>query len=783
MAGRLYKRNGVRLTTKCPGCAGDLIVAGQTFQCLNSSCEFGRGSAFDYLAAIFGSYQEAVEVASQDFPVLMTHQEEYVGQLERSRRLLNFFLEAERTNADTERDRMLLKHQFHRELGIDPANFPKGHWFLTGQQAASLLLLLLEMEIEPPRNLHDRPVVIAPFWKDRHSIASFTVLSPDRGYAKVVEIEPIRVGWFGISDMHPLNRRAVIFPDYPQALAAYEYYKTLEDDWFPTSVRIQTKCTDYGLQFDEILFRANDDEWLAHLPSWSYVPGFDDARFQTGLLGAKETLFELMTRLFHANRRQPAHFLDLCSAMRLNNPLRAHLTGLSYTMGDLKGAAALRNTLSRVILDMDEKGHIYECADGYYTEVKGRSVQATNFTFQFERRIHFESNADIWASGHFHIGTARIPFEVNTKQLENNREIGPMLVSAQLSNMPEMDSMTPSIIKVNEYKRAVATLKPKIDQLPIYEGITNLGWNRRHDVFLLPNAQVRAQGIGHRVVFRPPLQSDFDCFAPIEHNCWELPQEMPEISPQLAELLSAIVAQVLRVYNGRRVMLWPIRNNSGKEKAVQLFSGIGQTSLVRLSSVLTRHLSVNRGLPCAVVVPNEQQFKNLELAGIGVSEKYQTDLETISDHEIELAAALIPALIATTSLRLLNKDRASYIERRNVRPVFGMAAEGAAFIQACFWKSWPEAGSKWKALNTLLDRKEQQIPREIRVNVNADTIWLPQTLWADMDDVDADDLKIDLGSMSLLTRIEEDGLVVNRSSMNKIFSDFYGQVPEELTVV
>ena len=124
MAGRLYKRNGVRLTTKCPGCAGDLIVAGQTFQCLNSSCEFGRGSAFDYLAAIFGSYQEAVEIASQDFPVLMTHQEEYVGQLERSRRLLNFFLEAERTNADTERDRMLLKHQFHRELGIDPANFP-----------------------------------------------------------------------------------------------------------------------------------------------------------------------------------------------------------------------------------------------------------------------------------------------------------------------------------------------------------------------------------------------------------------------------------------------------------------------------------------------------------------------------------------------------------------------------------------------------------------------------------------------------------------------------------
>lgn len=783
LANRLYRRKGAQLTTGCPSCVADLIITGSSFVCQNPLCHFGRGSSTDYLAAALGGYREAVETVIADYPHYAENLISEIPEMKQNRKLLEFAIRAERENTQPERERIVLKHQFHRCLGVSPQSFAKGHWFLTSAQSRELLLVLMEMGITPPSQLHDKPVAVAPFWSNNHTLNKIYILSLQRGLMQQCEIGKSRNSWFGLQSMHPLNPQVVIFPDYQQAMAAEEYYRVCDSTWFPTALDVDAATNLNGMSFECMRFRASRDEWWVHLPRWSLVEGFEEAEFQTDMQ-EPVSLTDLMVGLFASRAEGMMEFLDLCAAMKLSTAVRSSLVKLTYGLSDRRMATRIRNVLSRKLLNVDDKGSVYECEDGYYAEHGGKSVQVTNFTLHFESMINFPGLGETSYLGSMQLGSSVIPLEISNRKMDNGKQFGDTLLSAQISSGKlTRETPTPTIFKVGDFKRVVEILRNNASTLPVVIGITHLGWNRKHDVYTLPNAVVSTTGVQDSVAFRADPDSDHHCYNSRVAIPDSVPSVVTGINPYVAELISSMVAQCVRVFHGRQVAPWPVKNNvATRDKMLKLFAGLGQEDVFRLTKYVPRNLEMNRGMPCLIQPGNELQAQNLTMAGAYLTEKAATDLSQISDEDIALGAALLPALLVEVSQRLIRKELTHYREKRSIRPVDAVAAEGSNLIRDTFWEDWPVTGFKWPTLNTLLEEKEREIPRHVQVDRTQDTLVFPKTLWADMAGIDTTDLLIDMGALNLNTELVEQGIKVDRTTMNRVFTDFYGQVPELIAI-
>ncbi|TXH09831.1 MAG: hypothetical protein E6R03_16110 [Hyphomicrobiaceae bacterium] len=724
-----------------------------------------------------------METIVTDFPHYAENLIAEIPDMVRSRKLLEFAMRAERGNTQPDRERVVLKHHFHRCLGVDPQAFIKGHWFLTSAQSRELLLILLELGVTPPSQLHDKPVAIAPFWSDNHTLSKLYILSLSRGLMQQCEISQSRNSWFGLQSMHPLNNQVVIFPDYQQAMAAEEYYRVCDSTWFPTALDVDASTNLHGLAFDRMRFRARSEEWWIHLPRWSLVEGFEEAEFQTDLQ-EPTSITELMKSLLASKRGGIEDFLDLCAAMRLSNPVRASLVKLTYSMSDRRVANKLRNVLSRKLLNVDDKGSVYECEDGYHAENGGKTTQVTNFTLHYDSMINFPGLGETSYLGTMQLGTASIPVEISNRKMDNGKQFGDTLLSAQIaSGKLTRETPTPTIFKSGDFKRVVEILRNSASSLPVVIGITHLGWNRKHDAYTLPNAVVSASGVQGSVAFRADPDSDHHCYNSKVEIPDSVPSEISHVNPYVAEIISSVVAQCIRVFHGRQVAPWPVKNNvATRDKMLKLFAGIGQVDVFRLTKYVPRNLEMNRGMPCLIQPGNELQAQNLTIAGAYLTEKSATDLSAISDEDISLGAALLPGLLVEISQRLLRKELSHYKEKRSIRPIDAIAAEGSNLIRDTFWSNWPVPGLKWPTLNTLLEEKEREIPRHVQIDRAQDTMVFPQTLWADIRSIDTTDLLIDMGALNLNTELVEQGIKVDRTTMNRVFTDFYGQVPELIAI-
>lgn len=775
LSGQLYGRRADRLITTCPGCEAELTILGPSMVCATPGCSFSRGSSIDFLAKTSGSYERAIELAVDSVPYYRDRVEVEAGLHRKKRRLLEFALGAERDNQMMDSERVMLKSQFSRYLGIPSKAFQRGHWFLTTAQSNTLIDILCELELDIPPNLHSRPTAIAPYWGEHHSLAHLYVLSGTFDSFKMCKIEEFRNSWFGLPQAHPTANTALVMPSYGKAMQREELTYVFQPDVFPTSLHVEINSGKPGLEFERLIFWSEEDKLAEHLARWSYAEGFERASFVTPEIHEGLTLRHLLEHLLRKYESNFYKFIDMCSGLKIGPEIRAHLLAISHQMSDQRQATILRNTLSRRLMDVDEKGAIYECADGYSVVTANQPKQATNFTMEFKSVTSFSALSDLLYSGRFYVGPTSYPFEIPSRRLENPTQLAEILQNIQtLSGCPP-DMPTATVYRPREFRRVLEIFRVQNADLTRLRGVQALGWGRKHDLFILPTAVVDPQGVQTGVRYHPDEEGEHHCYSSVGSGPETVPELMPEFDPYLAEFLSAMVSQMVRYHHGLKVRLWPLLNNAEtREKAGRIFAGIGQTAPLRLTKIIPRNLELNRGLPCLLApLANELQMNKLQMAGAVLSGR-GLDLGRMSDDQIDRAAIILPALLVEVARRILAGESVSFRERRSVQPLGTLADEGARLLQSDFWPTWPAAGIRWASIDRVFEAGETRLTELLAEK--EDAVLLRPPLW-EGPGIEAVDLQIELGLCCRKISMGADGLSVDRPSMYLLLGEFFGEVP------
>lgn len=780
LSGRHYRRRDGRLETTCPRCEGEMWVHGNSFVCPSLSCSFNRGSSIDFLASSAGGYPEAIETAASAIPYYRDVVQSEAASHQMKRQLLEFAFEAEKDNRDTSKERILLRNEFSTRTRVPAGAFSRGHWYLTQQQSNRLLLLIIQLGYDPPPNLQGRAVAVAPFWANLHTLSALYVSNGGRDI-QICDLQPARFSWFGLQQMTAGNSEVMVHPTYKEAMQREEYFDVCDRDCFPTSLHINPKAGMDGMTFDSLRFTASLEEYLSFLPRWSLIEGYEDASFESPDFPSL-SLEELLHALMNHCVTRPLEFTDMCAAMTLSNKMRAALMEQADKLHDKRFARSIQSTLSRKLLTIDDKGAIYECPDGYYASSGNSLRRTTNFTIELEKMICFSTLTEARYVGKARLGTMELPLDITGTKMENNRQLEEIIRSVQTMqglslNMGE----TATIFQDKDFRRVMEVLRVRRADLQRFVGVSSLGWNHRFDTFFFPGAIVDALGIHGNVSYHADPAGDHHCFnsaAPLPSS---LPDGIPDLNPVLAELVSCMVSQVVRMFYAKPVRLWPVKNNEGRDQALKLFQGFGQDSIMRLTHFQPRNFDLNKGLPCLAAVQSELQAGKARLVGLYLSE-YGPDFNRVPEEDVEFMASIFPSIVAEVARRLITNQKLTYKERRSVDPMSAVAQEGAELIRNDFWGNWPLAGSQWNAINTLLDEKEFIIPRVVQIEPGGSTLLFPHELWKDIHSITTTDLLIEMGRMNLKSENTDKGIRVDRTVMNRVFTDFYGQVPEAIAV-
>lgn len=774
LAGAQYRRTGRHLTTDCPRCGCQMYIIGRSMVCESPECTFSRGGSIDYLA-IDNGYRTALELAADDVPFYRERlaEEERVHRLRR--RLIDFGLEAERQNCQPDHERLMLKAAFTRAWGIDPRTFQRGHWWLTTEQVLELNALLLEMGVTPPATVHDRPAAVAPYWGELHQIGALYALGGRMDSFDLCDVVPYRSSWFGLQQMHPTGRQAVAWPTYPAAMACERVMSHLEPQAFPTSLHINAKSTRAGFEFDRLEFRMHKALWSGPIGRWSHTEGFEHATFSSEQHPTLD-LRQLLDRLLREAQDNFQSFVDLTVGMKLTPLIRSHLLAMASEMRDSRNAALLQSAISRRLLDIDDQGSIYECADGYQVETQNRARQVTNFILEFTSMTSFSALSDVLYSGRFFVGRAAYDFEIPARRFENPTQLVETLQSIQTLSGADPLLPTATIYRPKDFRRVQAVFRVQNANLLRLRGVASLGWSRKHDQFILPTAVVDSSGIQTGVRYHPDEDGEHHCYDSLAPGPSTV-GAMPEFDPYLAEFISALVAQMVRYHHGLKVRLWPLHNTAeGRARAGRIFAGIGQTGPMRLTKIIPRNLELNRGLPCLLApLANELQLNKLQIAGAVLADR-GSDLSKIPDIQIDQAAAVLPALLCEVARRLLANEPVSFRERRSVMPVGTLAEEGARLIREDFWPLWPEVGRRWTTIDRSMEANEQEITPALSVVEASDSVLFRPIFWTRAN-VLPEDLHLEVGLCCKTVSRGPDGILADRNSVYRLLGEFFGEVP------
>lgn len=780
LSGRHFRRREGRLETSCPKCEGEMWIHGNSFVCPSTSCDFNRGSSIDFLAADVGGYVGAINAAAEAIPYYRDVVQTEAAGHQMKRQLLEFAFRAEQENRETVRARILLRNEFAARTQVPSGAFLRGHWYLTDQQSDRLVLLLSQMGYTPPPNLQGKAVAVAPFWANLHTLSALYVSRGGRDI-HICDLHPAKYSWFGLQQMAAGNQEVMVHPTYKEAMQREEYFDVCERRCFPTSLHVNPRAGVAGMTFASLRFKASLEEYLSFLPRWSLVEGFEDAEFEIEEAGTTR-LGGLLQALMNHCASSPLDFTDMCAAMTLSTGVRADLMERADTLIDKSYSREIQNTLSRRLLTFDEKGAIYECPDGYYASTSGSLRRTSNFTIELEKMICFSSLTEARYVGKVRLGTMELPIDVTGTKMENNRQLEEMIRSAQTMHGYSLNAgETATIFQDRDFRRVMEVLRVRRAELQRFVGVSSLGWNHRFDTFFFPGAIIDAQGIHGNVSYHSDPAGDHHCYnseAPLPSS---LPDAVPDLNPVLAELVSCMLSQVIRMFYAKPVRLWPVKNNEGRDTALKLFQGFGQDTIMRLTHFQPRNFDLNKGMPCLATVQSELQAGKARLVGLYLSE-YGPDFTRIPEEDVEFMAGIFPSLVAEIASRLIAGKKLSYKERRSVDPMSAVALEGAELIRNDFWGNWPLAGSQWNAINLLLEEKEFVIPRAVQIENGGSSLLFPHELWKDLSAITTTDLLIEMGRMNLRSEETSSGIRVDRATMNRVFTDFYGQVPEAIAV-
>ncbi len=782
LVGKGYTRRGERLTCECPACGSEMDIVHPSMICTSRSCDFGRGGSIDYLAYVTGSYLEAMRLAGMSVTGLQGSELSEADRLLKRRKILEFFMDLESNSQNSDHERVYLRIQF-RETGVSPLAFKAGLLYATAAEASTLQLLLLEYGINPPLILGSgQPVILLPYWGHYHALCHLTVISANIRQASLIKVDPYRYSWFGLTQKRVSCQSVDVFPTYLDAMSAEDHFQVSAPDRFPASMVVDPTCDEVGFSPADLIFHGFEKTWYDNLPLWSLMDNFDAFQFHEhnrGYMSVDELMEHLLLQSLDG---ELPRFLDLCTAIRLPVASRSALILRADQVLDRESMRYLQRVMSRRLLERDAKRTaLYESASGYEIESGGVVRKISNFTITLKSVVAFSALSSLNYQGSCTVGPVVFDFDISSRTFDSPAKLAEALHSIQLKR-PGGYSMSEDLATVSartDFKRVLEWLRNEAARLPRSRGYQNLGWSRRHDLFITPLTVVDTVGASHGVSYYAEELGDHHCYSS-RMDPLEPPVGLIDLPVALAELISGMVSQMVRYYHGLKVRPIPILNNhSGRELGKRLFRGFGQVSPLRLTNLFPRNLELNRGMPCLILGLNELQAPKVSLAGLYLSET-GPDMSVFSEEAVDTAAVILSHLVATISHRLIAGIPVSFREKRSVRPLNAVAVEGADMIRQDFWRTWPEAGQRMATTDKVLEVHEHRLDEVFAVDEARDEVIIRPAAWKNIK-ASSSDLVIELGLMGAKVSLNKEGIRVDRPTWYMAMGDYYGEVPKLAT--
>lgn len=780
IAGHVARRDsdGI-LTAPCPSCDGRVHVAGPSMSCDNSHCSFQRGGPVDYLAARFSSYDDAVAAIGQLDPYYRDNRDTMAGHHAGRRKLLEFFFRLERDSCRPDAERLALKHMVSAEK-IDPEAFRASHLYMTSRETGELFGILADLGLDVPSDLAG-PTVAIPYWAWPSVISRIWLVGLNSREPRHVDVDPHRWSWFGLPQLNPACKEVVVWPSFAMAMNRQDWHRANDPFRFPTSLSVDVRFPFHGWLPGKLVFQGSDLSWRDNLPGWSFMEGFEDATFEDGDAG-EMTLPELMTRLLRRSTGPSAFrpFVDMCASMNLNPEIRNLLIAEMYRAGSGLQVETLRATLTRRLLDRDEKASYYESSEGYEAEKKGGAkVRITNFTIRLKKVTGFSALSELHYHGDMVVGNLTVPFDVPGSKFDNPSTLEKYLQPLQMLRPggAASDEVLATVYNTSEFRKILTWLRVQSARIPRSRGIKTLGWSRRGDLFHAPGAVIDTAGIHEGITYHAEPDGDHHCFDSAAALSPALPGSVRGIHPVLAEIVSVMLSSVVRFYHGLKVTPLPVANNvRTRAIAMSLFRPFGQTHPLRLTNILPRNLDINRGLPCLIAGINELQAAKIQMAGAYFADG-GLDLSGVTEEEADRAGQAMTALVLDTARRILAGGQTGFQEKRSVRPENRMAAEGTNLIRKDYLPDWPEPGYRYRSVDTVLEMRAEALVDLSRIDGTATRLSIPEPVWNGL--VDRTDLVIELGLLCSSVSAGKPGapISVDLGSAYHICREFYGEVP------
>jgi hypothetical protein len=759
-AGAPHRREGGFLRSPCPACDGELWVRQSSFIC---TCGY-RAGAMDYLRSHLKSYEACLEGLGVDSAERGVEAKE----LTRNRELVEFLETLSTRSRGLESERILLRQSFNEVSGGSPDYPWRSQLFLTSGECNTLILLLAQLDYQIPPGIQGRPCTVFVFWSKPH-IPSMLMVGP-RGTRKfhAVDLQPASFRWFGLAEMRPACEEIDVWPSLMDVVREHTRLWGTVENRLPLCMSVMPERSMRGMMFKSVRFIASLEEVRQNLARWSCYPEWTAARFVTDV-GQDLDVYRCLEELYVHQADAPQDFADFCGTLRLTPEVRAFLLEFSSKLPEAT-RKKLRRTISRILIRKDEEAEVYETSDGY--EVKRRSDLATvtNFSIHLESITGYAATHEISYAGSLCMGQVRIPVEFPGMALENSARLGAFLQSLQI-NTPEIPEV--NLVEIKEPKLAkyvLQALRANASDLPRHRGIRTLGWSRRFDRFNSPLGVVDSRGVATDIRYVPSDDSDFHPYDVVEPVPGAVSGTFSP-SPEICDMIGAMIAQTVRLHNAMPVELLRVRNTEEARVALlALFSRLGQTAVVRLRSILPRDLEANRGFPALFAHANELQIKKMPMAGVCLSESgapVQWNPEEARNASEVFAQGLMEVV-----KRLLSGALTGYRERRSVLRENSLLLEGSDLLRG-IWPEWPLPRQKWATVDRLLEERRAVICASATLDTHEDLVRLGEEI---LRDFDTSDLAIEMGCLCKEVKLESSRLLaVDRPSFYRLADTFYGE--------
>lgn len=769
LAGTGFEQTGERCgTTVCPECGGDARYYRRTVFCMSEGpCPFRRGSVEDFLASAVGGYPKAVSLL---FPDLQLRSRMGVaGELEKARELQEFLMRVWQMNGDGHADRIIQSMIAERGGVMTPEN-PLGMMFLTAEETGELFRILTGLDVTCPPAMHG-PTTIVPYWGDPHTVAYLEVFVNKARKAFVVEVNDFRWGMTSLPRFPLEPGRVTIHPTMQQLVEASEISLGCGSNERHAVMKVSYDNKRHGWE-EEMVFQGTIQDLMECMPRWSAVPGFEESLFATpfglgGLGEAMENILDCMIPrpggLIALDRMLGAMSLgEKTSAMLLDNVFSV-LAGDMFTL--------LERTLTRRLLTKTSKLSLFSCPAGYEAVVKEDPVEIANFTFEPEEVTGFSTGGETMVSGRVRVGGAEFPVFVRGTSLDTPSKLEQEIQSCQILGAGRESKADLATVKDSRlFKLVTSHLKGKLPGLPRTRGTRLLGWTSRRDEYHTPGYLVR-HGSPVEARYIPESTSDFHPFRKSGIPS-DLELKVPT-DPALRRLVATLTGNLSRVFHNKPVHLEKARNEDASRKTLsELFSGIGQHDVVRLTSTLPRNLSSISGHPVLVTGLNNLQLDKAGINGVCLADG-GSSFPYPGGELVAVAAEALGKIIFRVAVEATGSGDLPHKELRSVDKGGRAAAEGAALISRLFGIEWPEEDGRFRYLDLLMEKRKEQLEKAT-AEAEEDLVIGSKILEGV---ATPSDIAIEMGLLVEGVRMVDTGVQVGLFGFARLYENFHGSPP------